>query len=249
VSVTLAKPTDTPAHIVDTTDGEPLFVTVTQLSDGRVSGVEITDIQPAPDEVFPGNYRATVWTAPLSEYEGDPSTAVKVLDLALNNHYRDDDGHGWSEGERAAKAFHNDTNGERAFLRSVEARVISAGYLDIYTGMVACHDYGLSVGDPGAEHVIMKWRDGWRWAALDCIDIDGWYMQPGTIAPVDASPRQVAAAIITNLACFDLVDYEHLPLRYRAHVWRVTFSLRPRLHRLRYRITRARRRITARTSR
>ncbi|MFD7764122.1 hypothetical protein [Streptomyces microflavus] len=249
MSVTPAKPADTPAHSIETADSKPLFVTVTQLSDGRVSGVEITDLQPAPDEVFPGNYRATVWTAPLSEYEGDPSTAVKVLDLALSNHYRDNDGHGWSEGERAAKAFHSDTNEERAFLRNVEARVISAGYLDIYTGMVACHDYGLIVGDSGAEHVIMKWRDGWRWAALDYIDIDGWFMQPGTIAPVDASPRQVAAAIITNLACFGLVEYKHLPLRHRAHVWRVTFSLRPRLRNLRNRLTRSRRRITIRIPR
>ncbi|MFB6505563.1 hypothetical protein ACFC07_22270 [Streptomyces sp. NPDC056099] len=249
MSVTLAKPTDTPAHGIETADAEAVFITVMQRADGSVCDVEITDIQPAPDEVHPNAPRFTVWTAPLPEYEGDPSDAVKVLDFALNNAYRDDDGHAWSEGERAARAFHNDTTDWRAFLRNVEARVIRAGYLDVHTGVTACQDFGLIVGDEGSEHVIMKWRDGWKWAALDCTDIEGWHMQPGTIAPADASPRQVAAAILTNLACFDLVEYKHLPLRYRAHVWRVTFSLRPRLRRLRNRITRYRRRITVRIPR
>lgn len=261
MSVTLAKSTDhddrepqnvAVSHRID--DAEPWFVTVSQLPDGRVSSVEIGDFPPATDELFPREPHATVWTAPLPEYEGDTANAIKVLDLALSNTYRDDDGHGWSEGERAERAFHNDMTGERAFLRNVEARIIRAGYLDVHTGMVSCRDYGLTVGDPDSEqHLIMRWTNGWKWAAVDRGDISGWHEQPGYIAPADASPRQVAAAIITNLACFDLVDYEHLPLRYRAHVWRVTFSLRYRIagafRRINVRITRARRRITVRIPR
>ncbi|MFC8640109.1 hypothetical protein ACFUC2_05035 [[Kitasatospora] papulosa] len=245
MSVTLAKPGDdqpasdtfdyiAPAHV---------FITVAQLPDGRVSGVDLYANAPTPDEVLP----ATVWTVSVPDVDDmDPSAASKVLDLALTSDYRDTDGHGWSEAERKNRAFHQDETGERAFLRTVEALLIRAGYFNAHTGLVQCQGYGLRVGD---DDVVMKWAEGWKWAALDSTDIDGWCLQPGVLAPADASPQRVANAIILNLACLDLDLYERLPLHHRARVYVRTFGWRARLHRIAYRLTRFRRTVRARATR
>ncbi|MBV1940815.1 hypothetical protein KUF83_30230 [Streptomyces sp. BV286] len=222
-----------------------IHISVAQLPDGRVSGVDVYANAPAEDEILPSEPRATVWTVPVPDVDDtDPSAAAKVLDLALTNTYRDDDGHGWSEGERHASNFYADHAGERTFLRTVEAHLIRAGYLDAHTGMVACQSYGLNISD---DDLVMKWSEGWKWVAIG-HDAD-WAPQPDVLAPADASPRRVANAIIDNLASLDVDLYERLPLHHRARVYVRTFGWRARLHRIAYRLTRFRRTVRARIPR
>lgn len=246
MSVTLAKPSDAPngadhfAYIAPSS----VFIAINQLPDGRVSSVDLHANAPAPDDTLP----ATVWTVAVPDADDtDASAAAKVLDMALTNDYRDADGHGWSEGERLAHAFHGDHTGDRAFLRTVEALLIHAGYFDAHTGLVQCQGYGLRIGD---DNVVMKGADGWKWAALDPSDIDGWCMQPGVLAPADASPHRVAHAIIENLACLAMLTWTDMRLRDRARITvRNLGWWRARLHRITHRLTRTRRTVRARITR
>ncbi|MFI5859288.1 hypothetical protein [Streptomyces parvulus] len=245
MSVTLAKPSDaaTESEEVDYIAPARVFIAVAQLPDGRVSGVDLYANAPAADEVLP----ATVWTVAVPDADDVyGSAAAKVLDLALTSDYRDTDGHGWAEGERTARAFHGDHTDERAFLRTVEALLIRAGYLDAHAGLVHCRGYGLRVGD---DDVVMKWAEGWKWAALDSTDMDGWCLQPGVLAPANASPRRVANAIIVNLACLGYLPWTDMRLLDRARVTVRTFGWRARLHRIVYRATRFRRTVRARITR
>lgn len=245
MSVTLAKPSDAPTEpeAFDYIAPSRVFIAVSQLPDGRVSNVDLYANSPAPDEILP----ATVWSVGVPDTDDlNGWTAAKVLDLALTSDYRDDDGHDWSEGERLAHAFHGDHTDERAFLRTVEALLIHAGYLDAHTGVVQCQEYGLLIGDDDA---VMKWDEGWKWAAIDSIDIDGWCMQPGVLAPADASPQRVANAIVENLACLDMIPWTDMRLRDRARITVRTFGWRARLHTVIARITRSRRTVRARITR
>ncbi|MFC8538068.1 hypothetical protein ACFUJY_29710 [Streptomyces sp. NPDC057249] len=139
------------------------------------------------------------------------------------------------------------TASERAFLRTVEARLIHAGYLNAHAGIVQNQRYGLAIGHGDA---VMKWAEGWNWTALGPNGIDGWCMQPGILAPVNASPRRVANAIIENLACLALIPWEDMRLRDRARITARNFGWwRARFHRIAYRLTRHRRTVRARITR
>lgn len=227
------------------------YITVAQLPNGRVSSVTVSnDYAPDPMEAFMGEPRATVWTTPMPEYEGDPANAVKVLDLALSSEYQDQAGGEWAYGEREEIKFRHDHTGERAYLRNVEARLIRAGFLDAYTGMVRNQGYGLTLVG-GNEHYAYKENDGWHFASEDCVSFEGWYARPSTIAPAGASPRRVAAAIVACLADHGVIDTTDLPLLHRAHVryalWRMTPNWSNFKFRTRKRLDRYRRRITVRT--
>ncbi|MFE1270583.1 hypothetical protein [Streptomyces sp. NPDC058758] len=233
MSVTLAKVTDhNPAGDTD----EPLFITVRTEPDGRVTAVELTDCPPWNDSVFRENGRSTVWQTPLPAYEGDPAHAMKVLDLAHSTTYRNENGTEWSKGEEEARAFYNNRTEERAFLRAAEARLILAGFLDGYTGIVRCQDYGLTL--VGAEeHWAFRNHDGaWEFATRDFLAMEGWDHK-GTIAPADASPARVAAAVLIQLADASDVDLAQLRplarLRTRIGVWRLTPHWRNSKHRAR----------------
>ncbi|MER7937842.1 MULTISPECIES: hypothetical protein [unclassified Streptomyces] len=246
MSITLAKPGDDNGAEEFITPTR-LYVSISQLPDGRVSGVGIYTNAPAAEEVHFEEPRSTVWTALTPDADDtDESTAAKILDLALSNNYRDDDSLAWTKGERLAHEFHRDDTPERQFLRTVEALVIRAGYIDAHTGMIGCQWYGLAIGE---DDIVMKYPGGWQWAAVDSTAYNGWYEQPGLLAPADASPRRLANAIIDNLACLGMIPLVRLPLQHRARVYVRTFSLRPRLHRLAYRLTRITRTVRARITR
>ncbi|MFJ8301315.1 hypothetical protein ACIQ9R_36190 [Streptomyces sp. NPDC094447] len=212
----------TPDEYVDVPD--ELFIVVRSKPDGRTTSVEVIDSPPWNDSVFRENGRTTVWQTLLPEYEGEPAHAVKVLDLAHSTDYRDENGTDWSKGEEAARKFYRDS-AERAFLRAVEARLTLAGFLNSYTGVVRCQDFGLTL-DGSDEHWAFRHVDGtWEFATNDVTDMDGWHHK-GTIAPANASPARVAAAILVQLADYGDVTLDELRplarLRTRIGVWRLT---------------------------
>ncbi|MFD4933472.1 hypothetical protein [Streptomyces virginiae] len=245
------------AILAKATDAQ-LYVTVTQHPDGRVTGIEISDYSPDPEDLWTIAPRATVWATPQPQEwdECTATTTAKVLDLAVSPSYRYSDGHNWSEGERAQYAFHADTTGERTFLRTVEANLTRAGFPDAHTATVVCQTYGLTL-EGSVEHYVFKAHDGWRFLTDDCLSFQPEEV-PYPIAPRDASARQLTAAILVHLAGAEDIDPNALPPLYRIRVryglWRMTpnwanfkYRTRERIARYRYRITKQRRRITIRT--
>ncbi|AWI32645.1 hypothetical protein [Streptomyces tirandamycinicus] len=244
--VTLGKATDTPT----VTGPAHLHITIAQLPDGRISSVEISGPAPDSEELWYDEPRATVWTGLTPDADDDDrAMATKVLDLAMSPEYRQTNGHDWAEGERNAFAFHFDHTEERAFLRTVEAHLIRAGYLDAHVGSVACHSFGLTLAG-SAEHYAYNGDGGWRFATEDCTTAEGAYEYRAPIAPADATPRRVAAAILVHLADAGeiepaaLAPLHRIPVRYG--LWRIT-NWAHFTRRMGQRLDRYRRRITART--
>ncbi|MGW7090007.1 hypothetical protein ACWGH2_41860 [Streptomyces sp. NPDC054871] len=239
MSATPVKPSD-----------EPIYVSITQLPDGRIDSVTLADLQPYADTTFMQNARTTVWTSPIPEYEGDPVDAAKVLDLAMAADYRDEVGARWAEGEREATTFYAHRSTERTTLRQMEATLIRAGHLNVHTGMVGCRGYGLTLTDADSrEQYFASLRsDGaWYMAMKDWHSCDGWYVFPGTIAPANASTRAVAAAILSHVYDGTKTRGELRPLtrlRVAYATWRriphwknFKFNAPKRLARFRNRIT------------
>ncbi|MGW0757093.1 hypothetical protein ACWD1Y_11495 [Streptomyces sp. NPDC002814] len=246
MSATTAKPSD------DTTAApQPaLYVNVEQAPNGEIARVSLSRYDFDAEEVFSDSPRITVWAAPSPTYGGDYAHASKVLDLAVSNLYRDQDGNGWAEGERAATRFHYDYTKERAFLRTVEAHLIRAGFTNAYTGMVACQQYGVRLA--GADnHYAFRNSHGWHLATDDCTSVEGWYLQPGILAPAGASPHRVAAALLVNLVAAEEIEPAQLSLlwrlRTRTGVFRATPHWANLKFRARQRLDRYRRRVTIRT--
>ncbi|KIF05175.1 hypothetical protein PL81_14695 [Streptomyces sp. RSD-27] len=228
----------------------PLYIVVRQRPDGRISEVGLTDTAPDPIDAFSANLRATVWTTPVPEYEGDTAYAAKVLDLTVETGYRDENGHNWSEGERKAAAFHHNHTSERAHLRATEAHLIHAGLTDTYTGLTHGQGFGLII-DAAAEHFVFAdpTRNGWAFATEDSFPGEDWCIDPGIIAPLNTSPRRLATAVLTRLAELDAVELADLSPLLRL---RVTYGMRRLLianakYRLRQITRRYRHRITVRT--
>ncbi|WP_433860236.1 hypothetical protein [Streptomyces kronopolitis] len=252
MSVSLAKSSDAPG----TENIESLYITITQLPDGRINAVTVADLEPWDDTTLLSDSRNTVWTTPIPEYEGDPASAIKVLDLAHSRTYRHENGGEWSEGERVAHAFYAQHNAERATLRSIEAHIIRAGHLDVTTGVVQCQGYGLTIVTGncyGGQHDVFQRADGtWQIAMQDCTSYDGWYVFPGTLAPATASPRAVAAAILAHVYDGCEMRGELRPLarlRVAFVQWRSTPHWKNFKYRARHRFDRYRRRVTARVPR
>ncbi|MER5482593.1 hypothetical protein ABT024_05165 [Streptomyces sp. NPDC002812] len=228
----------------------PLYVVVQQNAGGRVTRVDVTDTAPDPYDVFTDNVRATVWSTPLAEYEGETAYAVKILDAAMTSAYRHDDGHGWSEGERIAGAFYNGHTPQRAHLRTTEAHLIHAGLTNVYTGVTHGQGYGLTIV-AAQEYTVHAepTAGGWKFAMTDELPGEDWCVDPGVIAPMDAAPRQLAKAVLVRLAEHGAIEMTELPLLLRL---RTVYARRRVLasnarYRARQTVGRYRRRITART--
>ncbi|MEU6632911.1 hypothetical protein ABZ905_32195 [Streptomyces parvus] len=245
MSVTLAKAANAP-------DATPLYLTITQDSDGKISTVTVADLPPLDDDTLMDSSRNTVWATPLPDYEGDPANAIKVLDLALSHTYRDNDGHVWSIGERAAHTFYETRSTERATLRTIEAHILRAGHLDVHTGPVRLHGYGLTLTN-GEEFYVFRNgpTDPWEIAMKTWDDCYGW-TTPTEIARATASPRAVAAAILAHVYDGTETRGELRPVT-RAHVaylqWRTVPHWKNLKYRARERFNRYRRRITVRIPR
>ncbi|MEU0857466.1 hypothetical protein ABZ352_18785 [Streptomyces griseofuscus] len=259
--VSLTKPGDTPA---DAPPANRLYITVAQLPDGRVSGVELGTTAPEPMELWPRKPRATVWTSafpeqtiPLPGMEDDAASAAKVLDLANSPYYREEDGEQWATGEHIVHAFQHDHDDERRFLRTVEAHLIRAGVTAVHTGMVACQTHGITYDGGGDEQYVYAGTTGWRLASEDYWSEDGRCEQPYPIAPAGVSARRLAAIFLGYMLAWGEINPEQITplyrLRARYNRWRITpnwrnfkFRTRQRLGQWRYRITK---RVTARIPR
>lgn len=221
--------------------GSAWYITVSSLPDGRVTSVELSDVAPYNDTTFMDDPRATVWQSPLPEYEGDRAHAVKVLDLALSDDYRDENGALWAKGEQLAYEFHNDYTADRALFRTVQARLTLAGYPHSYVGMVSCQDYGLTLSDAN-EYWVFRDKRGWRFATKDYVDIYGWDLHPEPIAPAGASPRRVAVAILVHLASLGELDTGTLSPLHRIRVQCSLRRIKPNWEYFTYRVREAHRR-------
>ncbi len=253
--VSLEKTPTALEYTVDATDPEsPYYVTVVQDPDGHVSAVRVTDTPPSNEETFRRHPHATVWATPLPEYEDEPADAIKVLDLALSAHYRDESRGDWSYGQRIATDFRKNRTNERRTLRAIEAHLIRKGFTNVHTGAVSVHGYGLTLDTPD-EHSAFVDSDGWRIATADFHSVDGWYVVPSPIAPLRASTRHVAAALLAclvesgDITMAELSPLTRLHVRYRA--WRMKPNWRNFKYRTQQRVDRYRRRyrrwISART--
>ncbi|MER7761555.1 hypothetical protein [Streptomyces sp. NPDC097619] len=205
------------------------FVTVRQDADGHISGLELTDELPFEEDVWRPGPNATVWALPDPDnWTGEPTDAVKILDLGIDSNYRFAKGSEWADGEHAFHAFHSDPAGHRTFLRTVESHMIRAGYFDAHTCTVAGRTFGLAFDD-AADNSIYKTPAGWAFMIQCNFDL-----QPDiedAIAPVDASPRRVALAALIRLAGRDLVEYDMLTPAYRLAVRYGLWRIRPRTSR------------------
>ncbi|MFF4188155.1 hypothetical protein ACFYZ9_33670 [Streptomyces sp. NPDC001691] len=214
MSVSLGKSTDQPQP---TTEQHPdtLYISVVADPDGTVTGVSVTDTEPDAMETFlTHGPHTTVWQAPEPEFEDDPSHAVKVLDVAINNRYRHEDGHAWSEGERKANEFHRPGNADRATLRTIEAHLILSGMADVHTGVTDCQGYGLTIIE-GERYYLIRDKQGWKLALHDWVSYEGWSVDDNIVAPLDAKPATVAAAVMGRLREYNGIEVR-IPLWRRA---------------------------------
>ncbi|MEU1221300.1 hypothetical protein [Streptomyces microflavus] len=251
MSVSLGKSGDA----LTTDDTFPaLYLEISQLPDGRIATVTAADRPSLAESIFQWSPRTTIWTTTAPRH-GSSSHAVKVLDLALSSGYRSDDTEQWTTGERATSAFYAHGNTDRATLRTVEAEIIRAGHLDVNTTVVQHQGYGLSVitgNHHGGHNDVFRDADGsWRIAMNDCTSYDGWYIYPGTLAPANATPRAVAAAILAHV--YDGSDTTELRPRARLRVAFVQWRRTPHWANFKFHagqwIARRRRRITVRLPR
>lgn len=249
MSVSFDKPTDAPA--IETAPA--LYLEITQHADGRINTITTSDRAPFPESVFLWSARTTVWTTNVPVH-GAEHDAEKVLDLSLSTAYQDEDADQWATGERAASAYYAAHSSERTTLRAVEASIIRAGHLDVTTGVISRQGYGLTITTGhGGEHVIYRNADGtWAIAMVDAYEDGGWYAF-GTIAPANASPRHVAAAILAHVYDGDADMSERLRPAARAYIayldWRRTPHWKNFKFRARQRFTRYQRRVTVRIPR
>ncbi|MFB8025926.1 MULTISPECIES: hypothetical protein [unclassified Streptomyces] len=220
MSVTIDEPGNTPG-----TTPDAVHITINQHPDGRISSVTIDNERTQPENVWMDCPRATVWTAQNPQFAAPlpaPEIAWKVLDLAVESGYQDDDEVNWPEGERDEIAFHGNHTGEYAQLRTVEAHLIRLGVVNAHTGVVACQTFGLTL-DGEREHFTFCDSDGWRVAMDDRMEAYD-YTFPGVVAPLSASPRRVAHAIVSHLLEIHQLDPTDLnPLRRtyaRFTIWR-----------------------------
>ncbi|MEU3502618.1 hypothetical protein ABZ726_18270 [Streptomyces hundungensis] len=212
MSVSLDKSTDQPPT---PQSPDTLFISIAADPDGTVTGVSLVDTQPDAMDTFLSNgARSTVWQAPTPEYEDEPSHAVKVFDVAINSDYRHEDGHAWSEGERKDQEFHSSGNAYRATLRTIEAHLILWGMVDVYTSVTHCRGYGLTIGD-GERYYLIRDKQGWKLAMHDWVSYDHWSFDDRIVAPGDAEPVAVAAAVMTRLREYNGIEVR-IPLWRRA---------------------------------
>ncbi|MGP3776992.1 hypothetical protein ACTWJ8_39785 (plasmid) [Streptomyces sp. SDT5-1] len=182
--MTYTQPQDT------NTAPDTVHIVIEQLADGRVSSVSTVPDAPTIEELHSGGIRKTVWqSGPVDDEDGAP--AQLVWNPSLTPMYGRDDRFEWENSRARVNAFHG-PSAERRALRQVEARLVLAGHLDVHTGTVAAMTHGLTVVSSTAEYAVFRDSEGWHivdyfmgdWDDLRCI------------APPDAGPRRVAAAIL-----------------------------------------------------
>ncbi|MEU7228989.1 hypothetical protein [Streptomyces chrestomyceticus] len=243
------KPTNAPA--AENTDF--LYLTVNQRPDGRIDSITATNTQPDAEDTWFSNIHATVWAMLLPEHEEDTSYPGKVLDLSLGADYLHEGRAQWAEGERQAATFHTHNSRERTTLRRTEAEIIRAGHLDVHTSTVGCQSYGLTITNGSEEfHAYQVLESDWFMSMRTWYANDGWTAVPGIIAPASASPRAVAAAILSHVYDGTETRGELRPLA-RARVaylqWRRTPNWKNFKYRARQRFNRYRHRVTVRLPR
>ncbi|MCX5083697.1 hypothetical protein [Streptomyces sp. NBC_00401] len=173
--------------------GAPLYVTLHQLPDRRVHAVAVSAERPALEELWSSTVRHTVWAA-YPQSGAASVTASPVWNPGLTEFYRDDDRNEWAKWTRTQREFHGDSD-ERRRLRAVEAWLIQAGHIDAHTGLVAAQTYGLTIESAGHEYSALQNTAGAWLINVDFLD----YWDPEPLAPANASPRQVAAAILARI--------------------------------------------------
>jgi hypothetical protein len=183
----------------------PLYVCVDLTPEGQVRGVDLRDEAPEIEELLQFNVLRTVWLAPVPPVDSSEILpAREVLNLSVSTEYRQDDPEGWQVGQEAADRFHTEDAGERVMLRTVEAHLILAGVDNAHTGLVAAEQYGLTVTDPCHDLYVYRGPQGWQ-AYLEARYGDGgWDEVSSHLAPLDAAPADVAAAVQRVMADCDM---------------------------------------------
>ncbi|WP_367132752.1 MULTISPECIES: hypothetical protein [Streptomyces] len=173
-----------------------VYVQVDAMADGRTDDVQLLNELPDDDGLRP---MRTVWRVPLPQPGStEPSYGAAVLDLLVSNAAVHEDPKRWTEGVSALRAFTNDDNPERPFLRRVEAALIEAGHFDARTQPAHCQGWGVGLTHEGEWHSVCKFENGWHHITT-APGSGGEWDDAVLIAPLDASPRQVAERFRHNL--------------------------------------------------
>ncbi|MEU6680854.1 hypothetical protein [Streptomyces sp. NPDC046925] len=198
------RPAPPVEHEQDTAE-EPVYVCVEVTPEGEVRGVDLRDQAPEISELCQYGVLRTVWLAPVPAAEsGEKLAAREIMNLAVSSRYRQDAPEEWQSGQEALNRFHAEDAGERVFLRTVEAHLILAGVDNARTTLVAAGTFGITI--PHSFHDLYAFRspEGWK-AFLETSYADGgWVQANGHLAPLDAEPADVAAAVQQVMADCDM---------------------------------------------
>ncbi|MFF1678771.1 hypothetical protein ACFVYG_22360 [Streptomyces sp. NPDC058256] len=180
----------------------PVFIEIRQAINGDVTYVAVRDTAPYSELVLASPARHTVW-----HHDSTRSTvATEVFNAVYSTSYRDDNPAQWSDGRRARAAFNAAPDGERAFLRTLEAHLILAGYIGAHTAPVAEEIHGIALALDHETWHFYQLNDTWHAAVGNQHSIDGWSVINDTLAHITATAAQLADAISTFLA-----DHSDIP--------------------------------------
>jgi hypothetical protein len=179
-----------------TSQQETPYIVIRQDNNGDVTHVAVRDTPPEAETILTSPTRQTIWRCDSPQSEA----ATEIFNLACSTAYRDDDPIKWADGSRARAAFNAASDGERAFLRAVEARLVLAGHIDAYTAPVAEEHYGITLTHHGDTWHFYQLNQTWHAALDNQHSIDGWSVISEDVAPVTATATQLADAIRILLA-------------------------------------------------
>lgn len=183
-------PTHTPKQ------DEPAYIEIRQALNGDVTYVAVHDTPPYTEPILAAPGRHTIW-----RHDSTQSTeATEVFNVVCSTAYRDDDPAQWANGRRTHAAFDASANGERAFLRTVEAHLVLAGHIDAYATPGAEESHGIALAHGDSTWHVYQLSDSWHAAVRDPHSIYGWSVIDESIAPGTASASQLAEAISAFLA-------------------------------------------------
>ncbi|MEU5426507.1 hypothetical protein AB0H73_12990 [Streptomyces olivoreticuli] len=173
-----------------------VYVQVDALADGRTDNVQLRNELPDYDELRP---MRTVWQAQLPQPGSTTgSDGARVIDLLLSDSAAHEDPGQWDEGIDVLLAFEDPDSAERAFLRRIEAALITAGHFDARTEPTHCRGWGVALTHEGAWHGVARFPDGWHHVSTHPGDGNDWH-DNGIVALLGASPQQVADLLRHNL--------------------------------------------------
>ncbi|MGI5526876.1 hypothetical protein ACQEVX_05415 [Streptomyces syringium] len=172
-----------------------VYIQVDALADGRTGTVQLLNQLPDFHELRP---MRTVWQAQLPQPGSTtPSTGTPVIDLLLSNSAAHEDPEQWNGGIDTLLAFDDPDSPERAFLRLVEAALITAGHFDARTQPTHCQGWGVGLTHEGDWHGVVQSPTGWHHVYTHPSEDD--WLDGGVVAPLNASPQQVADRLRHNL--------------------------------------------------